>query len=60
MSSWNSPKVLFRNAMVSDALLAKAMTWIGENMKPEDVFPEDKLKKWAGDHLICLISEEKQ
>jgi len=46
--------------MVSDALLAKAMTWIGENMKPEDVFPEDKLKKWAGDHLICLISEEKQ
>jgi len=30
--------------------LEDAIFWIGENLKPEDVFSFDKLKLWAKNH----------
>lgn len=36
----------FLNSVVSD-LLDDACAWIGDNLEPDDVFNEKKLKDWA-------------
>jgi hypothetical protein len=39
----------FRNEMVADDLLPRAIEWIRANLSPEDVFPESELVEWAED-----------
>lgn len=39
----------FIDAIVSSSLLEDAISWINDNLSPEDVFDNDILKIWA-DH----------
>lgn len=40
----------FIKAMISKTLLEEAADYIAGNFKPEDVYPEQKLRDWAIDN----------
>ena len=41
--------VNFTEAILKTYPLDEAIDWISNNMKPEDVFTEDRLEQWAKD-----------
>jgi hypothetical protein len=43
--------------VIGEGCLESAMTWIGQNKEPEDVFSEDALERWARQNGFVLESE---
>lgn len=48
----------FVNAILPRYFLDDAIEWIQENMNPEDVFSDEKLKEWAENNGLVVIEEE--
>lgn len=39
--------VVWPNMGVKDSIVDDAVTWVGANLQPEDIFSETQLEKWA-------------
>lgn len=39
----------FRDSVIAITLLDEAIEWINDNLTPDEVFDEDKLRQWALD-----------
>lgn len=46
-------------AEIPDGIIDTAIDWIKSNLKPEDVFSEDDLQKWAQGMEVASIYPEK-
>jgi len=46
----------FKDAMIDNDLLEKAIEWIGNHIEPDEVFSEDQLEKWAHDNGMEFIA----
>lgn len=49
MSSYTQEKE-FINSVISTSLLDDAISWIKDNLKPDDVFNAGDLENWAEDN----------
>ena len=48
----------FRDELIPTSLLDDAITWIKNNLSPNDVFSEDTLIQWANDNNLFYPKED--
>jgi hypothetical protein len=47
----------FGSEIFADGFLNVAAEWIGDELSPEDVFEEQKLRDWAYEHGFIEVDE---